>query len=81
MLSNEYLIRGALLICRLGSLKRKLNILKNHGLYIADKPLAHKLDSVEFENIMSFGVCSSKSKYLKTESVLLEKEIMLKKVK
>ncbi len=34
------------------------------------------IDRVEFENVMSFGVCSSGSKYLKSKSVLLEKEII-----
>ncbi len=76
MLSNEFLVRGALLRCRFGSHQRKLNILKDHGVYVGDKPLAHKLDRVEFENVMSFGVCSSGSKYLKSKSVLLEKEII-----
>ena len=76
MLSNEFLVRGALLRCRFGSHERKLNILKDHGVYVGDKPLAHKLDRVEFENVMSFGVCSSGSKYLKSKSVLLEKEII-----
>ncbi|WP_284345840.1 PAAR-like protein [[Clostridium] colinum] len=71
MLSNEYLVRGALLKCRCGSHERKLNILKDHGVYVEEKPLAHKLDKLEFENIMSFGVCSSDSKYLKSECVLL----------
>lgn len=75
VMSNEFLVRGALLTCRFGSHERKLNILKDYGVYVGEKPLAHKLDKVEFENIMSFGVCSSGSKYLKSQSVLLEKEI------
>ena len=35
--SLEYLVRGATLECRMGSVPRKLNLLQDHGVYITDR--------------------------------------------
>ena len=42
--SLEYLVRGATLECRMGSVPRKLNLLQDHGVYITDKPVVHRLN-------------------------------------
>ena len=57
--SLEYLVRGATLECRMGSVPRKLNLLQDHGVYITDKPVVHRLncDPGEGMNIPPFGVC------------------------
>ncbi len=55
----EYLVRGATLECRMGSVPRKLNLLMDHGVYIVNKPVVHQLncDPGEMMNIPPFGVC------------------------
>ena len=52
-------MRGATLECRMGSVPRKLNLLQDHGVYITDKPVVHRLncDPGEGMNIPPFGVC------------------------
>ena len=57
--SLEYLVRGATLVCRNGSHKRRINLKKCHGVYIGSHPLIHELDCVPGDNynIAMFGVC------------------------
>lgn len=57
----EYLVRGALLHCRCGTHARRLNLLKDHGVYVTDRPLIHELNCKcgETENITFFGICKS----------------------
>ncbi len=57
----EYLVRGALLHCRCGTHARRLNLLKDHGVYVTDRPLIHELNCNcgETENITFFGICKS----------------------
>ncbi len=74
-LSSAYLVRGATLKCSCGSHERKLNVLKDHGVYIKGKPMIHELDMENEKNITYFGVCDSDSKYLDTESVTLELDV------
>ncbi len=74
-LSSAYLVRGALLKCSCGSHERKLNVLKDHGVYVKEKPLIHQLDKEKEKNITYFGVCNSDSEYLDTEEVSLELDI------
>lgn len=38
----HYLVRGALLHCRFGSHARKLNLLRDHGVYVQECPLVHE---------------------------------------
>lgn len=56
----EYLVRGALLQCRMGNAPRRLNIPKCHGVYISTHPATHYKDCVvgDNNNIPTFGVCS-----------------------
>lgn len=61
---SEYLVRGAILICKNGSHKRKINLPKCHGIYEGVHPLLHELECVaepicgnEKCNITHFGVC------------------------
>lgn len=61
-LGNEaYLVRGANLHCECGSHVRKLNLPKDHAVYITNQPVIHELDCIPTEvfNISSFGVCSA----------------------
>lgn len=59
-MGNEqvYLVRGAMLSCRMGSHPRRLNLPQSHGEYICDHPVIMDEDCTK-ENISSFGVCSS----------------------
>lgn len=59
-MGNEqvYLVRGAMLSCRMGSHPRRLNLPQSHGEYICDHPVIMDEDCT-MENISSFGVCSS----------------------
>ncbi len=67
MSRDEYLVRGATLICTNGSHKRKLNLPKCHGVYATNHPLLHKGNHLEEWrcdenncNITSFGICTPK---------------------
>lgn len=57
----EYLVRGALLHCRCGSYARRLNLSKDHAIYMTEHPVIHELNCIcgEGENITPFGVCKS----------------------
>lgn len=57
----KYLVRGALLHCRYGSHARRLNLLKDHGVYTQNCPLIHELncETAGERNISWFGVCQS----------------------
>lgn len=59
--SPEYLVRGALLHCRCGTHARRLNLLKDHGVYTTGCPLIHEknCESGDGKNITFFGVCKS----------------------
>ena len=59
--SPEYLVRGALLHCRCGTHARRLNLLKDHGVYTTGYPLIHEknCESGDGKNITFFGICRS----------------------
>jgi len=61
-----YAVRGAKLRCNKGTHIRKLNLPKDHGIYITGEPMVHKLDCVpgDDKNITTFGVCESPDIYL-----------------
>lgn len=67
---NEYLVRGAELVCTCGSNKRKLNLGECHGVYIRGHAVVHELDCMQGdeENITWFGAC--KEEGLDTENIL-----------
>lgn len=63
---NEYLVRGAVLVCNKGSHKRKINLPKCHGVYIREFPVLHELEcKTECQcglgkcNVTYFGVCEA----------------------
>lgn len=63
---NEYLVRGAVLVCDKGSHKRKINLPKCHGIYIRELPVLHELEcetecqcGLEKCNITYFGICEA----------------------
>lgn len=63
---NEYLVRGAVLVCNKGSHKRKINLPKCHGVYIREFPVLHELECMtECQcglakcNVTYFGVCEA----------------------
>lgn len=60
-----YVVRGANLRCTEGSHIRKLNLPKDHGIYITREPLIHKEDCLvgDDQNITTFGVCESRGIY------------------
>ncbi len=70
-----YLVRGADLTCNYGSHSRKLNLPKDHAVYITGEPLIHKLDCLpgDDKNITTFGVCDSPAadKYKPQPTVML----------
>lgn len=72
LIPEEFLVRGAMLYCNCGTHERKLNVLKDHGVYTEGMPMIHELDRVNEENITFFGVCNSGSSLLKSENVLLK---------
>ena len=53
------LVRGAVLRCRMGSHRRKLNLPFSHGIWTgeAKHPFVHEEDAVFDKNIMYFGHC------------------------
>ena len=59
----EYLVRGCVLECSLGSHKRRVDLRKCHGVYLKEGPVLHLEDSVvgEEDNIKSFGLCSRRN--------------------
>lgn len=64
---DEYLVRGAVLVCNKGSHKRKINLPKCHGIYVREFPVLHELECVtecqcgiEKCNITYFGICEAK---------------------
>ena len=61
-----YAVRDAKLRCTKDIHIRKLNLPKDHGIYITGEPMVHKLDCVpgDDENITTFGVCESPDIYL-----------------
>lgn len=72
----EYLVRGALLHCRCGSYARRLNLSKDHAIYMTEHPVIHELNCIcgEGKNITPFGVCRS-SRPPETEIITCEKDI------
>lgn len=64
---DEYLVRGAVLVCNKGSHKRKLNLPKCHGIYVREFPVLHELEcltecqcGIDKCNITHFGICEAK---------------------
>ena len=62
---KENLVRGALLKCNCGSHYRRLNLRKDHGVLVRERPRIHEKDAVPDTysggdpNICWFGICSS----------------------
>jgi len=56
-----YAVRGARLRCDKGTHIRRLNLPKDHGVYITGSPMVHKHDCVPGDdaNIATFGVCEA----------------------
>ena len=73
LIPEQYVVRGATLKCSCGSHERKLDMLKDHAVYVEGFPMVHELDKELEENIKYFGVCSSGSPVLKSENVKLVK--------
>lgn len=72
----EYLVRGATLVCRNGSHKRRVNLPKCHGVYIGNHPLLHELECIPGDgcNITMFGVCEpTGGETLESETVAFNK--------
>ena len=72
----EYLVRGALLHCRCGSYARRLNLSKDHAIYMTEHPVIHELNCIcgEGENITPFGVCRS-TRPAETEIITCAKDV------
>ena len=72
----EYLVRGALLHCRCGSYARRLNLSKDHAIYMTEHPVIHELNCIcgEGENITPFGVCRS-TRPPETEIITCAKDV------
>lgn len=73
LIPEQYVVRGATLKCTCGSHERKLDMLKDHAVYVESFPMVHELDKELEENIKYFGVCSSGSPLLNSESLKLVK--------
>ena len=73
LIPEQYVVRGSTLKCTCGSHERKLDMLKDHAVYVEGFPMIHELDKELEENIKYFGVCSSGSPLLNSESVKLVK--------
>ena len=58
--NKEYLVRGAQLVCHMGSHIRRYNLPESHGAYVMNHPLVTKTD-VGPDNIKFFGVCFSEN--------------------
>jgi len=54
---SDYVVRGARLSCKLGSVDSKLLMIKSHGVFLRNKPQCNINDRIPMKNIMSFGVC------------------------
>lgn len=59
--SKTYVVEGATLICTLGSVPSKLQIPKDHKVYIKGKRQANIGDHKGGANILSFGPCKRSS--------------------
>jgi len=72
----EYLVRGALLHCRCGSYARRLNLSKDHAIYMTEHPVIHELNCIcgEGKNITPFGVCRS-TRPPETEIITCAKDV------
>lgn len=68
---NEYLVRGALLQCTMGSHPRRMNLPKCHGTYVLNHPMIRKDDCQVESHISYFGVCSSHTPPDGAEEILL----------
>ena len=73
LVPEQYVVRGATLKCTCGSHERKLDMLKDHAVYVEGFPMVHELDKELEKNIKYFGVCSSGSALLDSESLKLIK--------
>jgi hypothetical protein len=56
---QKYVVRGAKLRCSCGDQKSQLQIPKEHGIDINDKPQANIMDYQPMVNIQPFGKCKS----------------------
>ena len=69
-IEEDFVVRGATLKCRYGSHERKLNLLKDHAVYINDLPMIHERN-IDLQTY--FGVCSSPEPMPSSEQVELIK--------
>ena len=67
----EYVVRGAPIMCMMGSHSRHLDMYRSHGVYINRKAVAFEGDCIVDENIPYFGHCNSPSCTL-TETISLK---------
>ena len=58
MSRGEYVVDGAYVYCKYGSIPQQLSMPADHGCFSMGKPQMHKLDCVVSKNIPSFGICS-----------------------
>ena len=79
--SDEYVVRGAVMRCRCGTHQRKLNLPLSHGAYYDEHPLIHALDcrSGDDQNIPTLGICKTGTigKYVPNlADITLQKEVL-----
>lgn len=55
---SEYVVRGACIVCSMGSASDVINMPYSHGVFLKDNPQVNIADSSGGLNIISFGVCS-----------------------
>jgi len=53
----EYVVRGGLMHCSLGTHDRKINLPVSHGSYVKGDPVMNKKDTATGANIPFFGIC------------------------
>jgi len=73
MSAEEYLVRGAMLVCNCGSHPRRLNLPTCHGVYVLEHPVIREDDCEPVKNISYFGVCQGETPPDGAEEILLDK--------
>ncbi|MDR1066024.1 MAG: DUF4280 domain-containing protein [Clostridiales bacterium] len=58
---TEYVVRGAIVTCTLGSFPDFINMPKSHGVFLNGKPQLNIADSKAIANIKCFGTCNKSS--------------------
>lgn len=54
----EYVVRGGVMHCSLGTSDRKINLPVSHGSYVKGDPIMNKKDTATDANIPFFGLCT-----------------------